>query len=329
VSGRPAPAIRRAIAADRDEVLRLLTASLGWVPDDLFDAFFSWKHETSPAGASPAWVALDDDGAIVGFRTFLRWDLETATGVRRRAVRAVDTATHPDHQGRGIFRALTVQAVAELTEEGVDLVFNTPNDKSRPGYLTMGWTQVGRLPTAVRPASLGALARMARSKVPAQRWSAATGAGTDAAELLADPRLAGLLDALAPGRGLRTRRTAEHLRWRYGFAPLRYRALALGGDPAQGVAVWRVRQRGAAQEVALCEVLAPGGDERARLHLEREVHRAAGGDYVIRLGEPRADRAGFVPLVGQGPVLARRALARDEGASLGDWDLALGDVELF
>ncbi len=41
---------------------------------------------------------------MIGFRTFLRWEFEDAGRVVR-AVRAVDTATHPDHRGRGIFRA--------------------------------------------------------------------------------------------------------------------------------------------------------------------------------------------------------------------------------
>ncbi len=34
--------------------------------------------------------------------------------------------------------------------DGVDVVFNTPNDQSRPGYLKMGWSEVGRVPVAVR-----------------------------------------------------------------------------------------------------------------------------------------------------------------------------------
>lgn len=321
--------IRAAVAADRAAVLELLTASLGWVPDDLFGAFFAWKHEENPAGASPAWVALADDGTIAGFRTFLRWDLRTPSGEPRRAVRAVDTATHPDHQGRGIFRALTLHALDELRAEGVDLVFNTPNDKSRPGYLTMGWTEVGRLAPSVRPASLGALARMVRSKVPADRWSEPTTTGTAAVEVLDRSGVDELLGSLAPATGLATARTRAHLRWRYGFGPLHYRATMLGADPAEGLAVWRVRRRGTAREVALLELLVPAGAGRARTQLERRVVAEAQGDYVLRLGAPAMDRAGFVPLVGQGPVLTRRALGRDEGSQAEEWDLALGDVELF
>jgi GNAT superfamily N-acetyltransferase len=71
-------------------------------------------------------------------------------GTTINAVRAVDTATHPDWQGRGIFSRLTLGALDDLRDDGVDCVFNTPNDKSRPGYLKMGWQQVGKVPVSVR-----------------------------------------------------------------------------------------------------------------------------------------------------------------------------------
>ncbi len=141
--------------ADEVQVLALIELALGRRPDPRNAAFFAWKHRENAFGPSPAWVAVDGN-RIVGLRTLMRWEFETRDRPVR-AVRAVDTATHPDHQGRGIFSALTRRAVDELRAEGVDFVFNTPNDKSRPGYLKMGWQPVGRLPTGLRPASITAL----------------------------------------------------------------------------------------------------------------------------------------------------------------------------
>jgi hypothetical protein len=65
---------RRVSASDVPAVLSLLEASLGWQNDDLYTKFFSWKHERSPFGPSPAWVAVDSDGRLLGFRTFLPWE---------------------------------------------------------------------------------------------------------------------------------------------------------------------------------------------------------------------------------------------------------------
>ena len=260
--------VREATDGDLPAVLDLLQASLGWVPDDDYARFFAWKHHESPFGRSPAWVAVDPGAGdrVVGFRTFSRWRFDRG-GETVPAVRAVDTATHPDYQGRGIFSLLTRHALEALRDEGVAFVFNTPNDKSRPGYLKMGWQLVERLPVAATVRSPGSLVRLARARTPADKWSAPSSAGVPVAEVLAD---AGAVEALlaaarpdpAHDQRLRTARTPEFLAWRYGFAPLHYRAVVAPGGVADGVVVFRVRRRGAALEAAVCEQIVPVGDDR-------------------------------------------------------------------
>jgi GNAT superfamily N-acetyltransferase len=320
---------RAATPEDRTAVLGLLGASLGWGGDERFARFFAWKHDRNPFGASPALVAVDGD-RIVGLRTFLRWEFLDAGGARHRAVRAVDTATDPEYQGRGIFRALTMRALDELAADGVAFVFNTPNTQSRPGYLRMGWVEVGRLPATVRFRSAGSALRALRARVPAERWSQESRAGRPAAEVLAGPELADLVDAApGPGPGLRTNRTPAYLRWRYEFPDLGYRALTVSSRLADGLGVFRVRRRGGAVECALCEMLVPDGAPGARRELLRAVAREAGSDYVIRIGGGPVD-SGFVRLPRQGPVLTWRPLAPGvPGATLDAWRLGLGDVELF
>lgn len=328
VNDRPIE-VRAAEPSDRKAVLELLTASLGWSSDEHFDAFFSWKHEQNPFGRSPGWVAVED-GAVVGFRTFLRWEHRAPAGQVLRTVRAVDTATHPSHQGRGIFRRLTLQALDDLRAQGVAFVFNTPNDKSRPGYLKMGWAPVGRIGVGVRVTSAASVARAAHARVPADLWSVPARAGRPAAAVLAEPGVADLLDAMADERGLRTHRTPAYLRWRYGFGPLAYRAVTLDGDIHSGIAVFRLRRRGRALECVLCEVLVPGDNRGARRALLRSVARECGADYVIQTGANLVDRRGFVRLPGQGPILTWCPLAPDPpGRRLSDWSVTMGDVELF
>jgi GNAT superfamily N-acetyltransferase len=321
--------VRSAEPTDRRAVMGLLSASLGWSCDERFAAFFDWKHEQSPFGRSPAWVAVDG-GAVVGFRTFMRWKHQAPSGEVLSTVRAVDTATHPSHQGRGIFRRLTLQALDDLEAHGVAFVFNTPNDQSRPGYLKMGWASVGRLEASVRIRSLAAATRVARARVAADLWSAPARGGRPAAEVLADPGLADLLASASRPTGLTTHRTPEYLRWRYGFAPLAYRAVTVDDDVRSGLAVFRLRRRGPALECALCEVLGPSGKRDALRALARLVAHECGADYVIRLGAPVVSRDGFVRVPGQGPILTWHALAGDPpGGHVDDWALTLGDVELF
>jgi len=290
--------------------------ALGWPGDERDRAFFAWKHDDNPFGHSPAWVATKA-GEIVGFRTFLCWELARGTE-RLRVVRAVDTASDPDHRGKGIFRQLTMSAVSELSAAGYDAVFNTPNTQSRPGYLKMGWSQLGRPALGAWPRGpVGAL-RMAQSRTPAEKWSEATTVGQPAADGLSGPGLDPLLASLPTPSGWSTPRTGEYLRWRYGFEPLHYRTLEVRG----GLAVFRVRRRGPSREVAVCEWLAPGPDRRA---LRGLVHAA--GDYAAACGLGPAH--GLVPLPRLGPVVTWRPLARPAVPGLGDLALRLGDLELF
>ncbi|MEO6122773.1 MAG: GNAT family N-acetyltransferase, partial [Ilumatobacteraceae bacterium] len=129
--------IRHAVDDDRAAIVDLLGRSLGSDGDPRYPALFAWKHDENRFGRSPMWVATDA-GRIVAFRTFMRWEFERG-GEVVRAVRAVDTATDPEYQGRGLFRSLTLLGLEEMTAERVDFVFNTPNSQSRPGYLKMGW----------------------------------------------------------------------------------------------------------------------------------------------------------------------------------------------
>lgn len=316
--------VRPATPGDRRDILALFERALGWTNDARHEALFAWKHDQNVFGASSAWVARRGDD-LTGFRTFLRWEF-AAGGETVRAVRAVDTVTDPQYQRRGVFRALTLGALERLKSDGARFVFNTPNSQSRPGYLKMGWQVVGRVPLAARPGGLRGMARMSGARVPADLWSVETAGGDPAAAVLHDSRSVSELLASQPRtEALVTRRSAEYLRWRYGFAPLQYRAIAIDDDAAHGLAIFRVRQRGTARETALCEVLVPGDDRRSGRRLVHQVARAVGTDYVLRVA--RRDDA-CLPLPRLGPFLTCRPLGHDAPPAR-DWDLTLGDVELL
>lgn len=316
---------------DEAQIFELLAASLGWVPDGDHAAFFRWKHRENPFGDSPGWVATTED-RVVGFRSFLRWRF---SGEDREveAVRAVDTATSPSHQRRGIFKRLTLQSLDALATQGVRFVFNTPNSQSRPGYLKMGWKILGRVPVSVRPSSAAALPRLVRARVPAKRWGVANTAGVPAHHVLTQTAaLDELLAAQPQTSGLRTARTAPYLAWRYGFEPLGYRAVLAGDTVGDGVAFFRLRRRGPALEAVVAEVLAPGGDRRAARDLLGRVARQSPGDYALVVGGPALVAAGYVPLPRTGPILTWRPLTDDTGSE-GDRPsisaISMGDVELF
>lgn len=319
--------IRSATAHDYPAIVQLLSGSLGWADDERHRQLFTWKHWENPFGPSPGWIALDEEG-IVGSRTLMRWEFTSDAG-RLRAVRAVDTATHPRARGRGVFRALTMRAVEELTSEGVDWAFNTPNDQSLPGYLSMGWQAVGRLPVSVRVARVTGLARLRDARRRAgDLWSLPTSCGEDAASVLeASDDLMELLATQCQDDRIRTRRSVEYLRWRYGSSVLPYRVLLPGRSPRDGMVFFRLRTRGEATEAVIAETLMSPAGTRSLVSAVGRIIRGSTADYGVALGRPRLRRS--LPLPGGGPLLTWRPLSSQQGAPLERWDLCAGDIELF
>jgi GNAT superfamily N-acetyltransferase len=321
---------------DTESVIGLLQLSLGNAAVERSAAFFRWKHESNPFGRSFGIGAIEPGGRLVAVRLFLRWKFSFG-GATVHAVRAVDTATHPEWQRRGLFRRLTLELVDRLRQQGVvELVFNTPNPKSRAGYLGMGWRDVGRLPLSLRP-SWRRLARL-----PARARGEAAGLGS-IEELLRVPSLAGFLQrwhreaASAPPR-LHTVRDDRYLAWRYGEVPgPRYRAAwSIDGDSG-AVVIVRERRRRERAELSFSELLVAGGvqAERAASALVRTVSRST-GDYAVALGFPESSerralgRAGFWPVRAVAPRLTWRPIGEGfDAGRMASWRLSAGDVELF
>ncbi len=319
---------RRATRDDFPAVLELLRRALGWIDDDA--RFLEWKHLQNPFGESPMWVALAAS-RVVGFRAFLRWELVGPDGRVRHAARAVDTATDPDFQGRGIFTRLTLEALDALAAVGVELVFNTPNARSLPGYLKMGWQEVGRLATAVRPTRWRFAKVVATARRPAARGFVASSVGVPAEEGLADRGVVDrLLAEVAAPLGLATRRTGGYLLWRYGNPELGYRLL-LHGNPGEpgGLLVFRLRRRGEAVEGVVSDVAVPRGEPSVARALIDRLARAREADYLIRLQQPRVTRDRFMRLPQVGPVLVCRSLADIPVPDRRGWAPSMGDVELL
>jgi GNAT superfamily N-acetyltransferase len=330
-------AVRPYHDADEPSVLALLRAALGGGPAGIRSAaFFRWKHLENPFGRSFLIVA-EADGRIVGLRAFLRWRFQTADRIVE-AVRAVDTATHPDYQGRGVFSRLTRRALEELRGEA-DLVFNTPNAASLAGYLKMGWSVVGHIPVRLRirrPVSFARHVRGHGSLRPAPTVDAAP-----ASVALRDrAAVADLLErSERPSERLFTPRTTEYLQWRYGREDVMpYRVITEEREGQfRGLAIFRVRSRGALWESMLTELIVPAGDSRTAGQLLRRVVRAAATDHLTSsfhsgsMVGRTAMRAGFVRLP-RGVTLAANRLRDDlrpDPTDLRSWALTLGDVEVF
>lgn len=141
--------IRSATVDDFPAIVDLLKISMGEQSSPKTVQYWRWKHFENPFGVSPVFIA-EDSGKIVGVRAMMRWNWKSSEKIFS-CLRAVDTATHPEYQGKGVFRKLTLELLKEAQVKGFDFVFNTPNEKSRPGYLKMGWRIWGNMPLWILP----------------------------------------------------------------------------------------------------------------------------------------------------------------------------------
>jgi hypothetical protein len=190
----------------------------------------------------------------------------------------------------------------------------------------MGWRLVGRLPLWARPRSVFTAPKLLGAAVPAEKWSV-DASGLPAPDVLGDDTAVNRLLASLPTQpGAATHRTTDFLRWRYGFAPLHYRAVLAGPTVEDGVLLYRLRRRGRAVEAAVCDLLVPGDDVRVARRLLRSVVRESGCDYAVRLAG-QGPRSAWLPVPRQGPTFVWRHVIDD--APPPRWDLVLGDIELF
>jgi GNAT superfamily N-acetyltransferase len=335
--------IRPATPADTEPILDLVKRSLGEATIPRSKEYWKWKHQANPFGPSPCLVA-EADGQIVGLRAFMRWAWQVR-GATVPAVRAVDTATDAAWRGKGIFTRLTLALLEQMRDEGVAFVFNTPNRRSMPGYLKMGWSSLGRLSLWARPVRLG---RLARVLSPARRQGGDDGdpggdCGSPVSELLEDPALPRFLDALSPEeQRFSTPRSREYAHWRYTAIPgFDYRAAwDLDGDNGAAVVV-RLRDRERVRELRLCQLLVGGTLKSRRMgrDLLRSLLRETGADVATAMGSSGTPvqrvllRSGFLPVPRSGPVMTVRPLSASTNGldplRRSAWDLSIGDLELF
>jgi GNAT superfamily N-acetyltransferase len=328
----------------RGEIAELLNVCLGPKLTGQRDAdYWAWKHERNPFGPSILLLA-ETDGRLVGVRAFLRWRLGCG-GQVFEAAKPVDTVTHPDFQGRGIFTRLTSEACEVARQAGVRLLFNTPNQNSLPGYLKMGWQRAAELPLSFK------LLRPARAVWHAAHWKLRPGQvppaetyfhepPTTAAETLErlEAEIGPLLAKPATAARLATARSLDFLRWRYASHPhIAYFAeTVLHDGHAAGVLFYRTNFRSGLREIMIDDVLA--GDESPTLTTELlgKLTRRTRADYLVAHaadGTSLADalrRFGFRRFPRRQITLAARTLAdtvQPDPFSAARWDLCLGDVE--
>ncbi|NVJ87717.1 MAG: GNAT family N-acetyltransferase [Algoriphagus sp.] len=305
--------IRKGTEEDIPQIIQLLKESLGESLLPKTEAFWKWKHFDNPFGPSPVLLA-EKENQIIGVRAFLRWQF-TDQNKNYRACRAVDTAVHPKYQGQGIFSRLTQELVEEMKNEGVQLIFNTPNKKSHPGYLKLGWETWGKLPLKIKLK----IPKSSRSPLPSQNWEEIS---TLISKLEAPTNIQlSVHTSLIPG----------YIRWRYQDCPIvNYSFLS---DGESYLLIYRLKEGKKGKELRITDLFILSGFEKNKLQKPfRELIKNSGAVWVSFSGlnyDTKVLDLGSIPLLTQGPLITLRKLQDDLDPRFLDWKWSLGDLELF
>lgn len=318
--------IRHATSEDLPEVIELLKASLGEGMIQKSLDLWNWKHIDNPHGASPVLIAVENR-VIAGVRAFLKWQWQY-NGKVYEAVRAVDTATHPDFQGKGIFKKLTLQGLEDAKQAGVEFVYNTPNENSKPGYLKMGWVEQGHMPLKLK-VNLTSYGNTVEPKAPVQDW-----------ERL-QALLPSLINPVSNSGEVHTKLSPAYINWRYRDNPLfPYYFIT---DYCSYLLFYRIKKHKFGQEMRVVDVFINSDslETAAIKKLKNTFKQIAGKCFLVSASGRHYSLAkkvyfsmGLLPVMAKGPIVTLRNLQMSEEGfaelrAVDNWAYSLGDMELF
>jgi GNAT superfamily N-acetyltransferase len=307
--------IRESTEADITAIVTLLKKSLGETSSPKTIDYWVWKHINNPFGESMVLVS-DNNGQLIGVRAMMRWSWQRGKDAFN-TLRAVDTVTHPDFQGRGIFTVLTQKIVDRAHDQGINFIFNTPNKKSLPGYLKLGWISEGKLEVGLSflpfifgsvSTTLDALANFSCLDDLCKRWNALH----ETANYLFTPK------------------SPDYLKWRYIDNPvIKYFVYA---NPTIFLAMY-IRKRKNITELRVAELICLGIEKEDRKKIKSLVRQWAyekKANLISFAPQFKSWMPGFTINLPFGPILTTKKI-KEVLPSLENSKMAyqLGDMELF
>jgi GNAT superfamily N-acetyltransferase len=295
--------IRPSTEEDVPSIVELLKLSLGETLMPKSVSFWKWKHLFNPFGPSRVLLAFEKE-KLVGVRAFMHWEWRHRDMIFK-SVRAVDTATHPEFYGKGIFKILTLSLTEKCENEGVNFIFNTPNKMSMPGYLKMGWQKNGRMKIWVRP-----LLQFGDGDK-----------NFEPTEFANNHELQNLLNF--PSNHLVTNRSVEFLNWRYTQNPnFKYYQF----NNPDGIGIYRLKPNRLGIEFRITELFWNGKNKYEFNQHIIETAKASGANVITFSGQAFPITSLLLSI---GPVITIRQLNGENSLSFGFWKPTLGDMELF
>jgi hypothetical protein len=277
-------------------------------------------------------LAFDKD-LLIGVRSFMRWEWSKKSYIYK-CVRCVDTVVHPNYRRRGLFSIMTLKGLEIMKNEGVDFVFNTPNSKSLPGNLKMGWKEYGNTGLKVRINNLvkSLYYRVAKSEFSADLINEEHILNNLSTNYLADFISQSIQDESV----LRKRISSDYLIWRYLDVPTHKYGVFIDSQD-RFLIFFRLNKRGKMRELRICDIIMKSVDEKAIKKAIKLLMNQYYVDLATLTGDndftfkSLANKVGFVSVGNRGLTMVLREVNTpiDKFLNRDCWGYTSGDIELF
>ena len=141
--------IRPIQAADIPAIARLMLRVHG-NQTRLTEAYLTWQYIDNPDGEAIGYNAWDGDALVAHYAclpvTFTNAGAEASSSVAHRWLWSLNTATHPDYRGQGLFPLLAKQTYERGLDKGFSAVIGVANGQSAGGFVKkLGFVALGQL----------------------------------------------------------------------------------------------------------------------------------------------------------------------------------------
>ena len=325
--------VRRATHNDFAAIVDLINEVFGLDRDM---EWFTHLNYDNPSGHSVLWLAQDDKGDVVSYRSIARFRAYYLDHVIEGGQFA-DACTRPDYRGRGIYSRVNAEAVEDFFGSGGDMIYAFPSPSnyriltSKFGFQSIADIRQGFCPLSAFPTS-GVLEGLAKH-VHKLAFRRGKRADPNMTVISAPERLAALALPYSDRGKLAIDRSQEFLRWRLSMPGRRYWIAAM--DECNYAVVGEADRHG----LRVCTVMDMRcTDQSAKSALLSCIlNWADGRDYEGIYSWLSHDRfifvgAGFIPAPNQTHLLVRfseefpfrHRLCRRE-----EWDLRLLDTDAY
>lgn len=333
IRGRVFMTVRRATQNDLAAIVNLINGVFG-VDRDL--EWFTHFHHNNPSGESVLWLAQNDEGEAVSYRSIVRFRAYYMDHMIEGGQFA-DACTRSDYRGRGIYSKVNTRAMEDFFGSGGDMIYAFPGPHNyriltdKFSFQSIADFRQGFCPLDAYPA-VSVPANLAK-RTHEIMFRKSPGADPGVTVVPAHEGLAALVFPRSDGGKLSIDRSQEFLKWRTSVPGRRYWIAAmdqhnyaiLGEAVRHGLRVCTVTDMRYANRFAKSRLLS-GIRTWADARDYEGVYSWLSRDWLTYV------RAGFVPVANQTHLLVRfseefplrHRLSRGE-----EWDLRLLDTDAY